>query len=173
MENIMSFLKVTSLIVASTYLLTACSTGENLRADVYRAGEVNQAQNVEIVNILSITPARIAVDNSENKKRAQLAGGLLGAIGGAFIGDGHGRSGATAGAAIGGTAGAIGGSMVSDETIVDGISLTYQKPNSNTILNSAQVGKPCEFKKGKAMVISARKNETRIQPNNPGGCGKR
>ncbi len=168
----MRFLKLTSLVVASTYLLAACTTGESLRADVYRPGEVNQAQNVEIVNILSVSSARVAVDNSENKKRAQLGGALLGAIGGALIGNNHGRYGASSGAAIGGTAGAIGGSMVSDEAIVSGVSLTYQKPNSNKVLNSVQVGKLCEFKTGKAMVISAKKNETRIQPNNPGGCKK-
>jgi len=168
----MFFLKSTVISVTSIYLLTACSTGENMRADVYRAGQVNQAQNVEVVNILSINPAKIAVDNSENKKRAQLGGTLVGAVGGALIGRNHGRYGATTGGALGGAAGAIGGSMVSDESIVTGVSLTYQKANSNNILNSAQVGKPCEFKKGKAMVISTRQNETRIQPNNPNGCQK-
>ncbi|ELV07587.1 Putative lipoprotein yfgH [Wohlfahrtiimonas chitiniclastica SH04] len=166
----MKSFKLTSLIAASAILLTACTTGENLRADVYRAGDVNQVQNVAVVTILSVTPAKVAVDNSENKKRAQLGGTLLGAIGGALIGNNHGRYGATSGGVIGGAAGAIGGSMVSDEAIVSGVSLTYKKANSNNILNSVQVGKPCEFKKGKAMVIAARKNETRIQPNNPGGC---
>lgn len=168
----MNILKLISLVVSSTYLLSACTTGENLRSDVYRAGQVNQAQNVEVVNILSINPAKVAVDNSENKKRAQLGGALIGAIGGALIGNNHGRYGATSGAAIGGATGAIGGSMVSDEAIVNGISLTFQKANSSKILNSVQVGKPCEFKKGKAMVIATRQNETRIQPNNPNGCAK-
>lgn len=167
----MKLLRLTSLIAAST-LLAACATGDNLRADVYRAGQVNQAQEVEVVNILNVGKAKVAVDNSENKKRAQMGGALLGAIGGALIGNNHGRYGATSGAAIGGATGAIGGSMVSDEAIVDGVSITYQKPRSNKILNAVQVGKLCEFKKGKAMVIATRQSETRIQPNNPDGCVK-
>lgn len=64
----MKSFKLTSLIAASAILLTACTTGENLRADVYRAGDVNQVQNVAVVTILSVTPAKVAVDNSENKK---------------------------------------------------------------------------------------------------------
>lgn len=170
-RGFMRILKLTSLIAVTT-LLAACATGDNLRADVYRPGQVNQAQEVQVVNILSVTSAKVAVDNSENKKRAQMGGALLGAIGGALIGNNHGRYGATSGAAIGGATGAIGGSMVSDEAIVDGVSLTYQKANSSKILNSVQVGKLCEYKKGKAMVIATRQNETRIQPNNPGGCKK-
>lgn len=168
----MNFLKSMSLVAVSSLMIAACSTGENMRADVYRAGDVNKAQTVAVVNILNVSPAKVAVDNSENKKRAQLGGSLLGAITGALIGNNQGRGGATVGTAVGGVAGAMGGSMVSDEVIVEGVSITYQKPNSSGVLNSVQVGKSCEFKKGKAMVISAQQNETRIQPNNPNGCAK-
>lgn len=167
----MNFVQSTAIIAVSTYLLTACATGEKLRADVYREDQINQMQKVDLVNILRIKPVKVAVDNSENKERAQLGGALLGAISGALIGEDHGRNGATSGAGIGGVAGAIGGSMVSKETIVDGVSLIYKKTDNNDeMFNSVQIGKTCEFKEGEATMIFTQQNETRIQPNNEGGC---
>ncbi len=164
--------KLIAVAVASVAFLTACATGEEYRADVFDSTKVNQEQVVEIVNILMVAPAKVAVDNKANKQRAQMAGAILGAFAGALIGNGHGSRGATAGAGIGGVTGAVGGSMVPDKVVVDGVSLTYQKAGSTKILNSAQVGKPCEFKEGRAMLLSSDGKETRIQPNNPEGCKK-
>lgn len=146
-----------------------CQTpGENLRSDVYRADQVNSAQQASVVTILAVLPAKIEADNTQQKQAAQLAGGFLGAVAGGVAGSnlaGHGNktAGATLGALGGGGAGAFAGSLVSDKVLVEGVSITYdQKGNT---LNSAQVGKLCEFMPGKAVVISTGPGVTRIQPN--------
>ncbi|MDS0093363.1 hypothetical protein QU614_24230, partial [Enterobacter hormaechei subsp. xiangfangensis] len=44
-----------------------------------------------------------------------------------------------------------------------GVSLTYK--DGTKLFTSTQVGKPCQFTTGLAVVISTKNNETRIQPN--------
>ena len=65
-----------------------------------------------------------------------------------------------ASAAAGGEAGRLG---QGGTTLVDGVQITYQE--GNRILQSAQVGLPCEFAPGTALATVTEANETRIQPN--------
>jgi len=147
--------------------LTGCAaTGENLQANVYKAGQVNQTQEAKTVQILAVMPAKIEVDNADQKKAAQVGGAVLGAILGAAIGGAakNNPGAATAGGTVvGGAVGAAAGSMVKDKVLVDGVSLTYTFKGKT--LNSAQVGKSCEFAPGMAVMISTSPTETRIQPN--------
>ena len=153
--------------IATITALTGCAaTGENLQANVYKAGQVNQTQEAKTVQILAVMPAKIEVDNADQKKAAQVGGAILGAILGAAAGGASKNNpgaatagGAVAGAAVGGAA----GSLVKDKVLVDGVSLTYQFKGKT--LNSAQVGKACEFAPGMAVMISTSPTETRIQPN--------
>jgi outer membrane lipoprotein SlyB len=153
--------------IASVVALAGCAaTGENLQANVYKAGQVNQTQEAKTVQILAVLPAKIEVDNAEQKKAAQVGGAILGAILGAAAGGASKNNpgaatagGAVAGAAVGGAA----GSLVKDKVLVDGVSLTYTFKGKT--LNSAQVGKTCEFAPGMAVMVSTSPTETRIQPN--------
>lgn len=155
-----------ALIVISC--LSGCqSTGQQYAGNVYKADQVNTTQQAKTVQILAVMPAKIEVENTQAKETGQLVGGVLGAIGGAAVGNktSNGRtSGISAGTAGGGVLGAVAGSTaVNDKVLVDGVSLTYV--DEGKTLNSAQVGKMCEFVPGIAVVISSKQNETRIQPN--------
>jgi len=149
--------------------LAGCqATGDEYAANTYTAGQVNSRQAAKVVEILAVLPARVAVDNTQNKQTAQVAGALLGVVAGAFAGGalGHGHAAPTTaliGAGAGGVAGAAAGSLVNDTTLVNGVSLSYQ--DAGNVFNSAQVGKVCEFKPGKAIMVSTSPTETRIQPN--------
>jgi outer membrane lipoprotein SlyB len=154
--------------IACLSLLAGCqATGEQYAANVYTSGQVNQKQEAKTVKILAIMAAKVEVDNTEAKQTAQLAGGVLGAIGGAVLGNtAHNYRGeATAAGAVGGGALGVvaGNTLVKDKVLVDGVSLTYEE-NKKTY-SSAQVGRACEFTPGTALIISTEYNETRIQPN--------
>jgi outer membrane lipoprotein SlyB len=161
-------------VAASALILGGCAnTGDMYRSDVYHAGQVNQAQEVSTVNIIAIGPARVAVDNTENMQRAENFGMIIGAIAGAALAghNHHHMSNRVAGGVAGGALGHLAGSAAgggSSTTLVPGVQLTYRV--GNRIFNSAQVGRPCEFKPGLAIMVSPAPNETRIQPNNPYGC---
>jgi len=155
-----------SLIIALAISIQGCATGANLQSNVYQAGQVNQRQEAEVVEILAVLPAKVEVSNAEAQRLAQAGGSVLGAIGGAAIGSNVRNANATTtvyGGVTGARAGGVAGSVVPGKVLVDGVSLTYVQ-NGKTF-NSAQVGKICEFKPGKAIVVSANPNETRIQPN--------
>jgi len=156
--------KLALITVAS--VLTACAaTGENLKSNVYRAGQVNTVQQARSIKIITVLPAQIEVDNSQQKKQAQVAGGILGAVGGGLAG-GFGGIGSlgTAGTTVGGGAiGVAAGSLVSDKVLVDGVQIGYSE--NGQMFNSAQVGKTCEFRQGTAIIVSTSPTETRIQPN--------
>jgi outer membrane lipoprotein SlyB len=153
-----------AFVVAS--ILSGCAaTGANLQANVYKAGQVNTAQNAKAIKIIAVLPAQIEVDNSKQRQTAQIAGGILGAVAGGLAG-GFGKIGSagTAGTTVaGGAIGAAAGSMISDKVLVEGVSISYSE-NEN-IFNSAQVGRDCEYRPGSAIMISTAENETRIQPN--------
>jgi len=155
----------TSLIACIA--ITGCSaTGEQYQANVYKANQVNQVQKAKTVQILAVMPAKIEVDNTQGKQAAQMGGALLGAVLGAAAGNAatHHKAEATAGGAVGGgVVGAAAGGLVNDKKLVDGVSLTYI--DEGNTLNSAQVGKLCEFQPGTAVVISTSPTETRVQPN--------
>ena len=152
-----------------TVALSGCATdGNYYRSDVYSSSQVNQAQRVNTVEIIAINPAQVAVNNSENSDRARATGATIGNH------NNHSTSsrvlGGLAGGAIGGLAGdAVGGSGT---TYVDGVQLVYRSSDGQ-VYQSTQVGRICEYKLGSAIMASSRSGETRIQPNNPYGCGKR
>jgi outer membrane lipoprotein SlyB len=164
-------------LFSAIVILTGCAaTGEQYGANVYKAGQVNSAQSVQMVNVLGLVPAKIEVDNSKNKQNAQAAGALIGAILGAAAANKNSSANSRAnntgaGMAAGGVVGGVLGSGVSDKTLVDGVTITYKL--NNQMLSSTQVGKICEFKVGDAMMVSTNSNETRIQPNYPEGCAKK
>lgn len=157
----------TSSLIVTALTLTGCASGDQYKANVYRQGQVNQAQAAKMVQIMAINPAKIEVDNSQGKQAAQIGGAIIGALLGGAAGNRSNNTGV--GALAGGVVGAAAGTMVSDKTLVDGVQLTYVE--NNRMLSSAQVGKMCEFKLGTALVISTGySTETRIQPNNDVPC---
>ena len=129
----------------ASFTLAGCqSNADDHAADVYQTDQLNTKQETKTVNIISILPAKVAVDNCHN------------------VGSGS-NSGTTAGAVGGGAVGAAAGSMVNDKTLVEGVSLTYKE--GTKVYTSTQVGKECQFTTGLAVVITTTYNETRIQPN--------
>lgn len=161
---------IISASIISAVLISGCSTTSNpVGGNVYDASQLNQEQNAQNVQIIQISPAKIAVDNSENRRLAQTAGGVLGAVAGAVVGYNVGSGGSVAGTTAGGVAGAAGGavagSMVGDKKIVDGVTIAYKTSIDGKIKTSTQGGKLCEFQTGKALMIITKQNETRIQPN--------
>lgn len=163
-------------IFAVGFGLTGCATGQEYRADSYTAEQVNTAQEVKPVQILALNGAKVQVDNAEGKKKAQIGGALLGAILGGAAGstaNSNSTGKAVGGAAAGGLAGAAAGSMVDDKVLVDGVSIIFKEAGKGKKpLTSVQVGRLCEFKVGDAFMFQTKRNETRIQPNNPAGCVK-
>ncbi|EIW6162716.1 hypothetical protein MF451_003713 [Salmonella enterica subsp. enterica serovar Saintpaul] len=157
---------IAAVVIASTLLTGCANTAEQYSADVYQVGQLNSRQETKTVNIISVLPAKVAVDNSANKQAAQTVGAILGIIAGAAIGyntgSNAGLNGAM-GAGAGGSVGAIAGSAVSDTKMVDGVSLTYKEDTK--VYTSTQLGKQCQFSTGLAVVITTKANETRIQPN--------
>ena len=159
---------VTAFAMVSCLAMSACAVpGEESRPDVYDQSQVNQTQNQRVVDIVSISPARINVQNEQNHETGQLIGGLLGAaagVGGGLAG-GSGLAAGLAGAA--GTAGGawIGGHVVRDHAIVSGVTVTYNDPRAVGFHSSTQVGKPCEYKIGPSLLVLTSTNETRVQPN--------
>lgn len=155
------------LAIAASFLVAGCqSNADDHAADVYQTDQLNSKQETKTVNIISVLPAKVAVDNTANKRAAQTTGAVLGAVAGGIIGHNVGSGSSlntTAGAATGGVAGAAAGSMVNDKTLVEGVSLTYKE--GTKVYTSTQVGKQCQFTTGLAVVISTEYNETRIQPN--------
>lgn len=156
-----------TLAVSSAFMLSACqSNADDYAADVYDASQLNSQQETKTVNIISVLPAKVAVDNTANKKAAQTFGTILGAVAGGVVGHNVGTGsglGTTAGAVGGGAVGAATGSLVSDKSIVEGVSLTYKE--GTKVLTSTQVGRKCQFTTGLAVVITTKYKETRIQPN--------
>ena len=153
-------------LLASFSLAGCQANADNYAADVYEPGQLNSKQETKTVDIISVLPAKVAVDNRENKQAAQTIGVILGALAGGVaghnVGSGSGLA-TTAGAVGGGALGAAAGSLVKDKTLVEGISLTYRE--GTKVYTSTQVGKECQFTTGLAVVISTRNDETRIQPN--------
>lgn len=162
------------IAVSVGLVLSGCqATGEQYRSDVYSAGQVNTAQQVQTVEIIAIQPAKVAINNDSDQLSSQVVGGVLGGILGAVLGHqvSDRRSGTNIGAIAGAALGAVAGGEVSgSNSYVNGVQLTFRL--NGRIFNSAQVGQMCEFKNGPAIMISTTPTNTRIQPNNPYGCGK-
>lgn len=153
--------------IMSVLVLSGCqSNADSYAADVYDTTQVNSKQETKTVNIISVLPAKVAVDNTQNKQAAQTFGAVLGAVAGGVVGHNAGSRSplATAAGAVGGGAvGAAAGSLVKDKVLVEGVSLTYKEDTK--IYTSTQVGRSCQFTTGLAVVITTKANETRIQPN--------
>ena len=80
----------TKLLVPAVALfaLAGCQTnGDMYRSDVYGSNQVNQAQQVQTVEIIAIQPARVAVNNQSDRNVSQMVGTALGGILGAVIGN--------------------------------------------------------------------------------------
>lgn len=153
-------------MLALASLVGCAATGENLKGNVYKAGQVNTAQAARTIKIISVLPAQIEVDNSKQKQQAQVGGAVLGALAGGLAGGfgGIGTGGTVATTVGGGALGAAAGSLVADKVLVEGVSIAYME--NDQMLTSSQVGKICEFKVNQtALIISTGPNETRIQPN--------
>jgi outer membrane lipoprotein SlyB len=163
----MKFAKLFSMAIVPTLVLTACAPNTSqYEANSYKTSQLNSRQETKTVEIIAITPAKVMVDNSAQKKKAQVVGALIGAIAGGVIGHSSGSgsdSNTAVGAGIGGGAGAIAGSVVKDQVEVDGVSLTYK--DAGKVYTSTELGKSCEFSTGIAVLLSTDGNETRIQPN--------
>lgn len=170
--------KIASVAALSAALILSGCANDNARyrADVYGPGSLNQAQEVRTVEILSIQPAKVALPNSANNQSMQLAGTVLGAIAGAVIGNqfGHGPHDRQGARIFGGIAGGFLGNRTADlasggTDYQDGVQLTFRV--NDQMYTSVQVASPCEYKLGTAMMVQQGSYGSRIQPNNPGGCG--
>ena len=75
------------MVILLVISIQGCATGENMQSNVYRAGEVNQRQEAQVVEVLAVLPAKVEVSNEEARRLAQAGGTVLGAIGGAAIGN--------------------------------------------------------------------------------------
>lgn len=152
-------------VTLSAALLMGCATtGERYASNVYTADKVNTRQEVKAVKIIAVLPAKVEVDNTQAKQNAQIIGGVLGALAGGLAGHNlDGGRGTFSGGAIGGGVGVAAGSLVSDKTLVDGVSITYTEGAKT--YNSAQVGQLCQFSPGTAVMVTSEMKETRIQPN--------
>ena len=152
-----------ALSFASLFTLAACvDPGATHKANTFKAGQVNQRQEVKTVTILAINPAKVEVSNRRNQEIAESVGFVLGAILGGAIGGSSDRSGggATVGAIVGAESGRQGQGST---TLVDGVQIVYRE--GNRVLQSAQVGLPCEFAPGPALVTVTQAEETRVQSN--------
>ena len=168
---------ISVLTLATVVALSGCAMedGSRYRSDVYSANSVNRVQAVETIEIVYMAPAQVAVPVSRDRDRAQMTGMILGAIAGAALGNHghHSTSSRVMGGLAGGALGNLAGSAVGDRTadeFVDGVQLTYRGKDGR-LYQSAQVGNLCEYRLGSAIMVSPSAGESRIQPNNPGGCG--
>ena len=174
-------MSLTKVVLAATLpaicLLSGCANdNERYRADVYGPGSLNQVQKVRMVEILSIQSAKVALPNSTKNSTAQIAGSVLGAVAGAVIGNqfGHGPHDRQTSRIVGGIAGGVLGNraanLAAGETdYQNGVPLTYRL--NDQLYTSVQAASPCEYKLGTAMMVQQNDSSSRIQPNNPGGCG--
>lgn len=57
------------LVLFASFSLAGCqSNADDYAADVYQTGQLNAKQETKTVNIISVLPAKVAVDNTANKK---------------------------------------------------------------------------------------------------------
>lgn len=171
--RVSNILKVSAAVVSAMILAGCQSSGTPYQADTYSVNQLNRAQNVRQIEIIAINPARVRVPNA-NEDDARLAGTLLGAAAGVVIGNQDHQRGSSR--LIGGLAGGAVGNMLAKSIAgggmdtVEGVQLMYVGPDGRT-MQSTQVGRYCEFRTGPALLVSPAPGQTRIQPNNPYGCG--
>lgn len=157
----------TALVAALALGGCATNPGATMGADVYSANQVNTQQSAKVIKILAVLPAKVVVSNKQAQKESSAFGAIVGAIAGAALGNNvanHSNGGGAIGAVVGGLAGSAAGKLTPGKTLVQGVSLAYVNQAGKT-LNSVEVGKPCQFHPGKAIMIQTGPGVTRIQPN--------
>lgn len=158
----------------SVALVAGCSSLDSnyYRADTFSTSGVNQAQQVREITITRLAPVQIAVDNNQNRDDNSTTGMIVGGLIGAAVGHHvkHSGSAAAIGAVAGGALGNMAATAASGQrrAYVPGVQITYRY--NGKLYSSAQVGQVCEYQLGAAYMLSSTATETRIQPNNPGGC---
>jgi outer membrane lipoprotein SlyB len=150
-----------ALIVVLSILIGCAATNENLHTTAYKAQQVNRVQAAKSIKIISVSPIKIEVGNSQ----AQFASALLSAatrgMGGRYGGVG---SLGTMGTTIeGGSIGNSTGLMIPDKVLVDGVSISYLQ--NEKVFTFTQAGRACKFHPGTTIIMTTDVNETRIQPN--------
>ena len=158
-----------AIIAAIAATLTGCAAdGQQYRANAFAAEETGFEDGARIVEIATITPAKIYVDNSQQKQAVGAVGSVLGAVAGGIagynLGGKGGVLGAVAGVAAGGAGGAALGAVVKDKVAVDGVLISYRNEGQEKINVAKHVGRVCEYVPGKSLAVGEGKN-TKIQPN--------
>ncbi|MCE3121601.1 hypothetical protein LT612_00460, partial [Escherichia coli] len=78
---------ITIIMLCLSAGISGCqSNADEYAADVYEANQLNSKQETKTVNIISVLPAKVAVDNTANKQAAQTFGAILGAVAGGVAG---------------------------------------------------------------------------------------
>ncbi len=151
-------------IIVLASLLTACiDPASQYRANVFDSSQVNSRKEAKLINILSLEPGKVKVDNTANQKIAATFGLIVGAL----LGANENTNSAIAGGIVGGS---VAEAVAGPEALVDGVNILYSE--NGQILNSVQIGKMCEFSAGPAMVLITQQDETRVQPNAASACVK-
>lgn len=155
--------------IALTLGLTGCAAdGQQYRANAFAAEETGFEDGARVVQIVTVTPAKIYVDNKQQKQAVSAIGSVLGAVAGGIAGysaGGH-RSimGAVAGVAGGAGLGAAAGAAVKDKVAVDGVVISYRNDGAEKLNVVKHVGRVCEYQVGNSLAVGEGKN-TKIQPN--------
>jgi len=116
------------IVAGAGLMLGGCATGPS--ANVYRANQTMQAENVRYGTVESVAP--VSIEGSEGGQGVgTVAGALLGGILGSSIGEGRGQALATVGGAV---AGGVAGSAVGNQaTRKNGVRLTVRMDNGRVI----------------------------------------
>ena len=65
-------------LVVSAILLSGCqSSGADYAADVYDTAQLNSKQETKTVNIISVLPAKVKVDNKANKEVCEVISDIV------------------------------------------------------------------------------------------------
>ena len=155
--------------IALTFGLVGCAAdGQQYRANAFAAEETGFEDGARLVEIVNVSPAKIYVDNKQQKQAVSAIGSVLGAVAGGIVGysaGGH-RSvmGAVAGVAGGAGLGAAAGAAVKDKVAVEGVLIAYINKGSEKVNVAKHVGRMCEYTNGASLAVGEGKN-TKIQPN--------
>ena len=155
--------------IALTLGLAGCAAdGQQYRANAFAAEETGFEDGARVVEIINVSPAKIYVNNQQQKQAVSAIGSVLGAVAGGIAGysvGGH-RSvmGAVAGVAGGAGLGAAAGAAVKDKVAVDGVLIAYINKGSEKVNVAKHVGRMCEYTNGASLAVGEGKN-TKIQPN--------
>lgn len=115
-------------LLAVSFIAACADPGASHKANVFKAGQVNQRQEVKTVNIIAVQLAKVEVSNQRNKDIAEGVGFLLGAVVGAAIGEGNNRGGQSA--IIGGAVEADAGRLGANKTKLVMVSRLFTKKAS-------------------------------------------